>query len=138
MNKKTKYWNGSIRLFSDLSWCFAIAILLSIYNKDGFSVAGLIGSALGMFFTFFFWSWNSGHLKNQIAKTGIHIIMGLVSFGLLSVLVLVFSNPTSFFSSFTGWYLFIMCTVWPFFIFRKYKRLMWPKSDASISAIKET
>jgi len=132
-----KYWKGSTRLFSDLSWCFAIAVILSIHNKNEFSVVGLIVGTLAMFFAFFFWSWNKEHLKNQIAKTGIHIIIGIVSFLFLIILFLVFSNPIGVFSSLTGWYLFIMSTVYPFFILRKYKRLMWPKPNASISVVKE-
>ena len=122
-----KYWNGSIRLFSDLCWCFVLIFVLNIVEKKVISIPEFIGSTLGMFFFIFFWSWNKEHLKSHGAKIGIHILTGLFGLMLPIVLFIFFSNPMSFLSSYIGWYLLVMPSVWTFFVFRKYKRLMWAK-----------
>jgi len=132
-----KYWKGSTRLFSDLSWCFAVTIFLAIFNKEERDLSGSIGTTLGMFFFIFFWSWNKEHLKSRIAKTGIHILTGVFGLASLIILVLFFSNSRSFFSSYTSLSFLVINSVWSFFVFRKYIRLMWPKPKASLSVIKE-
>jgi hypothetical protein len=122
-----RYWNGSIRLFSDLCWCFAISVFFAIFHKEDVGILRILGSTLGLFFTFFFYSWNKEHLKNPKVKAGIHILVGLFVLMPVFIFSLVFSNPRCFFSSYMGWYIFITPFVWSFFVFRKYKRLMWPK-----------
>lgn len=90
-------------------------------------IASLIGSIVGTFFIFFFWSWNRKHLECRVARITVHFLcwtMFIIGFGTL--VFLGWYYPRSL-SEYTGWYVLILTTVWGMLIARKYKRLMWPK-----------
>ncbi|NGX34909.1 MAG: hypothetical protein K1060chlam1_01269 [Candidatus Anoxychlamydiales bacterium] len=125
--KKKKYWNGSIRLASDLFWSSSIIYVFSLWDNIGINIGVFIYCVLWVFFLFFFASWNKEHCKSRCARWGIHIICGV-----FLLVLLVFFGMSAIYTiadiySEIGWIALIL-TGTPLVLFGfKYKRLMWAK-----------
>ncbi len=126
MNKK-KYWNGSIRLASDLFWSSTIMSLMLILIDGHASIGVFIFSVLSVFFLFFFWSWNKEHCKSRCARWGIHIICGTFFLVLLFYLGILARFPLATLSSELGWVLLIFFSTPLVLVGLKYKSLIWDR-----------
>lgn len=129
---KRKYWNGSLRLISDLFWCFSISILYHLFNHITITISELTGFAIGEFFIFFFWSWNKEHMKSSFARIGIHCLMSIFLLASLLGVVSILNDTRISFSS-----LILAIVVFPVFVFLaiiKYIKLLKNKEkDLAVS-----
>lgn len=119
-----KYWSGTTRIISDISWCLLIVSAMT-FIKQGSLIANIpsqLWTIIELFFTFFFWSWNKEHLKNRIAKYSIHFLFVFYLIGILCIVGLCTAYP-ALLLSYMIWCPLILIGIQTFFVLRKYKRL---------------
>jgi hypothetical protein len=131
MSKIVKYWSGNKRLISDILWSVVITIFLNVI-RGGYQilppedqleyVARFLGGVVGIFFLFFFWSWNRHHIKCRIAKFAVHTCFGFLVLGLVVVLIsgVLFQM---------GWVPLLFTLAYNGLVVRKYFKLMWAKKE---------
>ena len=127
-----KRWSGNKRLIADLLWSSAITIFLNAINEImGYQtlspeneleyLARFLGSVIGTFFLFFFWSWNPHHIKCRIAKFAVHVGFGILALSTIlasGVLSQIGWGPSLFMLAVNG------LVAW------KYFKLMWAEKES--------
>lgn len=124
MSNVKKYWNGRKRLISDLLWSGVISFVLALGDKDVLpsheALIEFLGRTVGVFFLFFFWTWNHHHIKYRPARYVIHTFFGFLVIGLL------FSLAMDIFLE-MDWIPFLIVLGYLGLVARKYIKLMWPR-----------
>ena len=130
------YWSGNKRIISDILWSSIIAFFLELLGngKMPFTVLPsesllvkiieFAGVVIGVFFLFFFWSWNHYHIKCRAAK---YVVCAFFFYlELCAFLGLILAMFTDFFSD-MNWT--ILLCIMGFFALAtwKYIKLMWRK-----------
>lgn len=129
MQNIKKYWSGNKRLVSDLFWsCIINLFLVLIESGEGSDVLSpedqlehifrFIGGVIGVFFLFFFWSWNKHHIKSRFAKYAIHILFAVIPLGFCFLLFSGVFFKMNFLS-------FLFSLIYHGLIVWKYMKLMW-------------
>ena len=118
-----KQFSGRKNLVIDLGISGCISLIIGMAKGD-LAIGSLIGSTIGAFFLFFFWSWRPQHVKSDKHVRGwIHALcifmLSITSFWVWCSWIY---SPDSVF-----WPFQIVTLIWGACVAIKYQRLLWPR-----------